>query len=77
MSAIYFQATSKRFASGTRLSGTKTKARKFRPIKILKSWYQNWRTRRELAGLSDYLLKDIGITRAEAEQEFSKPFWKE
>lgn len=35
------------------------------------------RTRRQLAGLDDRMLSDIGRTRAEALQEAEKPFWKE
>jgi hypothetical protein len=33
------------------------------------------RSRVVLSGLNDYLLKDIGMTRAEAEFEANKPFW--
>lgn len=34
------------------------------------------RQRRRLAELDDYLLRDIGVTRAEARRECAKPFWK-
>jgi uncharacterized protein YjiS (DUF1127 family) len=34
------------------------------------------RQRRQLAQLSDAQLKDIGITRADAEREASQPFWR-
>jgi len=39
-----------------------------------------WRRRRSrnlLSQLDDYMLRDIGVTRAEAQLEASKPFWRE
>lgn len=39
------------------------------------SWARRARTRRALAELSDYELRDIGLTRTEALGEASKPFW--
>ena len=33
------------------------------------------RSRRALDGLSDYLLADVGITRAEAKAEAARPIW--
>ena len=38
-------------------------------------WLSTARERRTLAELPDYLLADIGITRAEAEAEARRPFW--
>ena len=38
-------------------------------------WVSTARERRTLAELPDYLLADIGITRAEAEAEARRPFW--
>lgn len=40
-------------------------------------WHLNWRTRRQLACLPGYMLKDIGVSRVDAEQEANKPFWKD
>lgn len=40
-----------------------------------RQWYITWRTRRQLARLPDVMLKDIGVSRSEAEQEAHKPFW--
>lgn len=40
-------------------------------------WLERHRQRRVLAGLDDHLLKDIGISRADAWQESAKPFWRE
>jgi uncharacterized protein YjiS (DUF1127 family) len=35
-----------------------------------------WRSRQYMAELDDRTLKDIGITRADAEYELNKPFWR-
>jgi uncharacterized protein YjiS (DUF1127 family) len=34
------------------------------------------RQRRDLAMLSDYNLRDIGLTRTDVELELKKPFWR-
>ena len=34
------------------------------------------RQRRDLAALSDYHLRDIGLSRSDAEREIGKPFWR-
>jgi uncharacterized protein YjiS (DUF1127 family) len=39
-------------------------------------WYGRARERRALAELDDHLLRDIGVSRAEAEREITKPFWQ-
>ncbi|MDH3694094.1 MAG: DUF1127 domain-containing protein [Gammaproteobacteria bacterium] len=39
-------------------------------------WNSRARERRHLAPLDDDMLKDIGVSRAEAEIESRKPFWK-
>jgi uncharacterized protein YjiS (DUF1127 family) len=39
--------------------------------------YWRQRARRELLGLSEQLLADIGRSRGEALWEGSKPFWKQ
>lgn len=38
-------------------------------------WVERHRTRRALAELDDHLLRDIGVTQAEAQIECAKPFW--
>jgi uncharacterized protein YjiS (DUF1127 family) len=40
-------------------------------------WHELARQRRTLLTLDDRLLKDIGVTRAEAEREASRPFWRD
>lgn len=42
----------------------------------LQVWYERSRQRRHLARLEDRLLRDIGIDRARAMEETSKPFWR-
>jgi len=39
-------------------------------------WQARRRARRQLSDLSDQMLQDIGITRAEVEREYGKPFWR-
>jgi uncharacterized protein YjiS (DUF1127 family) len=40
------------------------------------AWLERLRERRQLAGLSDSTLKDIGVSRADVEHLVEKPFWK-
>lgn len=44
---------------------------------LLLLWLARWRNRRALDASSDYMLKDIGISRADAARESGKPFWRE
>lgn len=39
-------------------------------------WQDRQRSRRDLMRLSEYQLKDIGLSRFDAEEEYSKPFWR-
>ncbi|MEZ9035542.1 DUF1127 domain-containing protein [Vibrio cyclitrophicus] len=39
-------------------------------------YFQNRRTRKHLAELSDHLLEDVGITRGQANEEVRKLFWE-
>lgn len=48
----------------------------WRLLDLLFSVMERRKQRQALMGLDDYLLKDIGISRSEAEQEVSKPFWR-
>ena len=51
-----------------------------RPFAELRSLIDEWRRRargrRELAALSDRCLRDIGLTRYDANREARKPFWR-
>lgn len=42
----------------------------------LRSYRERRRSRRQLLTLDDRLLKDIGITRTQAQKEGRKAFWK-
>ena len=39
-------------------------------------WHELARQRRALLALNEHMLEDIGISRAEAEREASRPFWR-
>jgi uncharacterized protein YjiS (DUF1127 family) len=43
---------------------------------LLKTWAGRARQRRDLAELDSRLLRDVDISRDEAVQESSKPFWR-
>jgi uncharacterized protein YjiS (DUF1127 family) len=44
--------------------------------RLLKRWAQRARQRRALGDLDDRLRGDIGVSRAQAETERRKPFWR-
>lgn len=43
---------------------------------FLRLWAERRRMRRALARMDEHLLKDIGLTPGEAENEIQKPFWR-
>ena len=49
-------------------------------ISAMRDRFESWRERRyerrQLMKLDDRMLRDIGISRADAEFEYRKPFWK-
>jgi uncharacterized protein YjiS (DUF1127 family) len=42
----------------------------------LSLWAERSRSRRELEELSEYTLRDIGLTRADVWREATKPWWR-
>ena len=48
-----------------------------RVVSRLLDWHGLARQRRALAALDDHMLKDIGLSRADARQEADRPFWDE
>ena len=41
------------------------------------SWQDRANQRHRLRAMSDFMLKDIGLSRADVDREASKPFWNE
>ena len=44
---------------------------------VLREWRRRKNGRLELARLDERMLRDIGLTRADADRENNKPFWRE
>ena len=44
-------------------------------IETVLLWHTRARERRHLAGLDDRMVRDIGVTQADIEREYRKPFW--
>ena len=44
-------------------------------FQILVTWQQRSAERQHLATMSEFHLKDMGLSRSDAEAEASKPFW--
>ena len=47
-----------------------------RLVATLREWRRRARDRGQLARLDDRMLRDIGLTRADAEFLSNKPFWR-
>ncbi len=45
-------------------------------LDTLRLWRERARGRQQLRTFDDHLLRDIGITRLQAEAEADKPFWR-
>lgn len=45
-------------------------------LALVREWRRRASGRRELAALCDRCLRDIGVTRYDAEREVRKPFWR-
>ena len=45
-------------------------------LDTVRLWQQRAQGRRQLRTFDDHLLRDIGITRLQAEAEAHKPFWR-
>jgi uncharacterized protein YjiS (DUF1127 family) len=47
-----------------------------RLLSTVRLWQQRARGRQQLRQFDDHMLRDIGITRLQAEAEATKPFWR-
>ena len=47
-----------------------------RVIKKIYAWRTRSQQRKQLASLSEHMLKDMGLTRYEVNKEVDKPFWR-
>jgi len=47
-----------------------------RGIESLMVWHERARQRYQLRSLSDHMLRDLGLGRADVEAEAAKPFWR-
>ncbi len=70
MNAIIYQTAHGRF---TRTAGPGLVQRL---VDRLLTWQRRANERRHLMRLDDRMLADMGITRADAEHEYRKPFWR-
>ena len=57
--------------SATPINGARTRSVR----SLLARAYGVWRTRRELARLTDAQLEDVGVTQAEADREARRAVW--
>ena len=77
MATIQFEAPERRFSpvphrerrAGTGIAG--------RVLARVREWRRRAHDRAELAKLDNRMLRDIGLTQADAEFLSSKPFWRE
>jgi uncharacterized protein YjiS (DUF1127 family) len=45
-------------------------------VDLVLTWHERARQRRHLQSLSDHMLRDLGLTRADVLAEASKSFWR-
>ena len=46
------------------------------PLRRVLTWWERFRQRQALAAVDDWILKDIGVSRADAMREYDKAFWR-
>jgi uncharacterized protein YjiS (DUF1127 family) len=74
--AIAFPGAAPTLAPGHRGVPQEAARRLRRGLETMQAWRERARGRRELLTLDGHMLRDIGITRLQAEAEAYKPFWR-
>ena len=78
MTAIHFEIPRRRLGPIPRHRGRRAASDVAgRVLAILREWRRRAHDRAELSKLDDRMLKDIGLTRGDAEFLRNKPFWRE
>jgi len=77
MTTIQFEAPRHRFSPVPQRSRGTASGIAGRVLATLREWRRRAHDRAELAKLDDRMLRDIGLTHADAEFLSSKPFWRE
>ena len=63
-------------ATHIRSIATGVRSASYQLVCLLRAWHERDRSRRALELLDDYMLKDIGLSPADAIREAAKPFWR-
>ena len=78
MAAIHFETPRRRFGAVPHHRGRRVASDVAgRVLATLRDWRRRAHDRAELASLDNRMLRDIGLTRADAEFLSNKPFWRE
>ena len=78
MAAIHFEIPRRRLGAVPHHRGRRVGSDVAgRVLAIFRDWRRRAHDRAELATLDDRMLKDIGLTRTDAEFLSNKPFWRE
>ncbi len=77
MSVVRLQVGCATFEPVARASGKNAGGLFRSAVARLREWRRRARERGQLARLDERMLRDIGLSRAEAEYIINKPFWRE
>jgi uncharacterized protein YjiS (DUF1127 family) len=77
MATIQFETPQRRFSPVPHQSRGARSGLAGRVLTTLREWRRRAHDRAELAKLDHRMLRDIGLTEADAEFLSSKPFWRE